>query len=101
MGIWKVKVMRKAAKNEMPREREMVFSNPLKTRKSKGGEKNFWIVPGKIRINEKTAYKLSNFTNNTELIRACKFLNKIKRNWENHKKILAHMAEKDDKGLLK
>jgi hypothetical protein len=41
MGIWKVKVMRKAAKNEMPREREMVFSNPLKTRKSKGGEKNF------------------------------------------------------------
>ena len=26
---------------EREREREMVFSNPLKTRKNKGGEKNF------------------------------------------------------------
>jgi mRNA-degrading endonuclease RelE of RelBE toxin-antitoxin system len=44
MGIWKVKIMRKAVKKwkiSMPREREMVFSNTLKTRKSKGGEKNF------------------------------------------------------------
>jgi len=44
MGIWKVKVMRNTAKNERypcPIEREIVFSNPLKTRKSKGGEKNF------------------------------------------------------------
>jgi hypothetical protein len=28
-------------KISMPRERDMIFSNPLKTKKSKCGEKNF------------------------------------------------------------
>jgi len=28
-------------------------------------------------------------------------LNMIKRKWENYDKILAHMVEKDDRGLLK
>jgi len=31
----------KKRKIYMPREREMVFSNSLKTKKNKGGEKNF------------------------------------------------------------